>query len=291
MIRCVTDKGVLRAAVGVNARRRGRGVGLVPTMGALHGGHLSLARRARERTGFVVASIFVNPTQFAPGEDYERYPRQLEADLELLESAGVDLVFAPEPAAMYPEGPQVSVAPGPLADRWEGEVRPGHFAGVATVVAKLFGILWPDAAFFGEKDFQQLAIVKRLALDLEFGVEVVGCPTVRDDDGLALSSRNVYLSAAQRAAGLGLPVALAAARDTLAAGETSGAALEARMRAAASANSGEGLALDYAAVVDPDTLEPLPVVDRPARALIAGRVGATRLLDNCALVPPVGGGA
>jgi pantoate--beta-alanine ligase len=287
VIRCVANKAELRATV-ATARCEGRTVGLVPTMGALHEGHLSLVRAACERSDLVIVSIFVNPTQFAPGEDFERYPRRLDADLELLGAEGVGLVFAPESATMYPEGPQVTVNPGRLARRWEGEVRRSHFEGVATVVAKLFGIVTPDTAFFGEKDFQQLAIVKRLALDLELAVDIVGCPILRDADGLALSSRNAYLSAEQRRAGLGLSAALAAAREALAAGEISGAALEVRMRAAA-AHSGDALVLDYAAVVDPVTLEPLPALNRAARALIAGRLGSTRLIDNCALVPLAGG--
>ena len=288
MTGCVAGKDELREAVS-EARREGRTVGLVPTMGALHEGHLSLVRTARERAGFVIVSIFVNPTQFAPSEDYERYPRRLEADLELLGAQGVALVFAPDVAAMYPEGPAVSVDPGPLAHRWEGELRPAHFAGVATIVTKLLGIVRPDAVFLGEKDYQQLVIVERLALDLELAAEVVGCPIVRDTDGLALSSRNAYLSADQRRVGLSLPAALAAARGALAAGETSGALLEARMRDAARAHGGDALELDYAAVVDPKTLEPLSTVDREARALIAGWVGSTRLLDNCELAVATGG--
>jgi pantoate--beta-alanine ligase len=290
LITCVADKGELLAAL-AGVRADGRNVGFVPTMGALHAGHLSLVDAARARTDCVVASIFVNPTQFAPGEDFERYPRRLEEDSEMLGDAGVELLFAPDVSSMYAQGPQLTVDPGPLARLWEGEVRPAHFAGVATVVAKFFGIVRPDAAFFGEKDFQQLVIVKRMALDLQLAVEVVGCPTIRDTDGLALSSRNAYLSPAQRQAGLGLPEALAAARGALATGERLGADIETTMRAATAARSGDALTLDYAAVVDPETLEPMALVNRPARAIIAGRVGGTRLIDNCALVPPVGGGA
>ena len=290
MIVSVAEKDAVRAAV-AEARQAGRTVALVPTMGALHDGHLSLVRAARKRTGLVIVSIFVNPTQFAPDEDFERYPRDLAADLGLLGAEGAGLVFAPQAAAMYPSGSAVTVDPGPLASRWEGAVRPAHFAGVATVVAKLLGIVRPDHAFFGEKDFQQLAIVRRLALDLELAVEIVGCPIVRDADGLALSSRNAFLSAEKRTQALGLSVALAAARAALAGGERSGPALEHVMREAAGTRSNGALLLDYAAAGDPETLEPLPLVDRTARALIAGRVGATRLIDNCALVPPGGGGS
>ena len=286
----VAEKDAVRAAV-AEGRRAGRTVALVPTMGALHDGHVSLVRAARKRSDLVIVSIFVNPTQFGPAEDFERYPRDLAADLELLGTVGAGLVFSPQATAMYPSGPAVTVDPGPLASRWEGAVRPTHFAGVATVVAKLLGIVRPDIAFFGDKDFQQLAIVRRLALDLELAVEIVGCPIVRDADGLALSSRNAFLSAEQRAQALGLSAALAAARAALAGGERSGLALEHMMREVAGERSDGALALDYAAVVDPETLEPLPLVDRTARALIAGRVGSTRLIDNCALVPQGGGAA
>jgi pantoate--beta-alanine ligase len=290
VIRTFVEKRDLRAAI-AGARRDGRSVGFVPTMGALHEGHLSLVRAARTRTDLVVVSIFVNPTQFGPSEDFERYPRRLEDDAERLGAEGVDLLFTPAEAEMYPAGQRMAIDPGALAERWEGTIRPTHFRGVATVVAKLFGIVRPDAAFFGEKDYQQLIVVRRMALDFELAVDVVACPTIRDVDGLALSSRNSYLSADQRQAALGLPAALAVAREAHAQGETRGAELEARMRAAAEPHSGAALQLEYAAVVDPDTLEPLPMVDRPARALIAGRVGQTRLIDNVALDNQSGGRA
>lgn len=285
----VSSKSELRSAV-AEARADGKTIGFVPTMGALHEGHLSLVRTACERTDLVVVSIFVNPTQFAPGEDFERYPRQIEADMELLGAEGVELVFTPSPDAMYAREAQVTVDPGPLARRWEGAIRPGHFAGVATVVSKLLNIVRPDIAFFGEKDYQQLKVVQRMALDLDLGAGIVGVPIVRDPDGLALSSRNAYLSAGERAAALALPAALEAAAESLAAGERDGEVLAGAMRSAAASRAGDALELDYAAVVDAETLEPLARVESAARAIIAGRVGATRLIDNRALVAPQAGG-
>jgi pantoate--beta-alanine ligase len=290
VIERIAGKAEMRAAV-ADARRAGKTVGFVPTMGALHAGHLSLVAAARERTDVVVVSIFVNPSQFAPGEDFERYPRRVESDLALLEDAGVALVFTPSTEMMYGEGALVTVDPGPLALRWEGEVRPGHFAGMATIVAKLLGVVRPDLAFFGEKDYQQLVIVKRMADDLDLGVGIVGCPIVRDADGLALSSRNAFLSHEDRDHALALPAALDAAAQALAWGETGGEALGLVMREAASGQAPGALTLDYVAVVDPDTLEPLATVDGPARILIAGRVGSTRLIDNCLIAPHDGGAA
>ena len=279
----ILTKPEIRSAI-LEARRDGKTVGLVPTMGALHDGHLSLVHAACARTDFVVVSIFVNPTQFAPDEDFERYPRDIEADLDLVGADGVEIVFTPSVQCMYGAGTQVSVAPGPLAARWEGEVRPEHFGGVATVVAKLFNIVRPDLAFFGEKDYQQLKVVQTMSRELDMGVGVVGCPIVRDKHGLALSSRNAYLSADERAAALSLSESLAAAAALLASGERDGRALEAAMRETV-ARVGAGLVtLDYAAVVDAETLEPLVVVDGSARALVAGRVGPTRLMDNRALL-------
>lgn len=284
MIERIASKSEVRSAI-AEARREGKTIGLVPTMGALHEGHLSLVRAAAARTDLVAVSIFVNPTQFAPGEDFERYPRRIEADLELLEAEGVEIAFTPSVDVMYGTGAQVTVDPGPLATRWEGEIRPGHFSGMATVVAKFLNVVRPDLAFFGEKDFQQLRIVERMVADLDLGVGVVACPIIRDRHGLALSSRNAYLTDDERSAALALPAALEAAAAALAWGEASGAALEATMRAAVAEHAGDAVSLDYAAVVDPETLEPLALVDRRARAIIAGRVGATRLLDNCQLVP------
>ena len=288
MIERIASKSEMRAAI-AEARLGGKTVGLVPTMGALHRGHLSLVAAARERTDIVVVSIFVNPTQFAQGEDFEHYPRRIEEDVEMLGDEGVDLVFTPSVDTMYVGDPLVTVDPGPQAKRWEGEVRPGHFTGVATVVTKLFSIVRPDLAFFGEKDYQQLTVLKRMTLDLDLGVGVIGCPIVRDIDGLALSSRNAYLSLDERDHALALPEALEAAAQSLAWGERDGTALDIIMRQAAGERAPGALTLDYAAIVDPETLEPMAVVDRPARAIIAGRVGKTRLIDNCELVPTPGG--
>lgn len=284
MIERLGSKNEVRGAV-AEARREGRRIGFVPTMGALHEGHLTLVRTACTRTDFVVVSIFVNPTQFGPGEDFDAYPRRIDADMEVLAAEGVDVVFTPTTETMYGAGATVSVDPGPLAERWEGAVRPDHFAGVATVVAKLLNIVRPDLAFFGEKDYQQLQIVKRLVNDLDLGAGIVGVPTVREPDGLALSSRNANLAADERRAALGLSAALAAAEEAVAWGERDTQALDRLMREKSAEVSGGRLELDYAAAVDSETLEPLERLEGPARALIAGRVGATRLIDNCALVP------
>ncbi len=287
MIERLGSKDEIRTTI-AEARREGRRIGFVPTMGALHEGHLALVRTACVRTDFVVVSIFVNPTQFGPDEDFEAYPRNIEADLGLLAAEGVEVVFTPTIDVMYAEGPRVTVDPGPLAERWEGAVRPGHFSGMATVVTKLLNVVRPDLAFFGEKDYQQLQIVKRLALDLDLGVGIVGVPIVREADGLALSSRNAYLAPAQRQAALALSTALAAAEMRVAWGDHSAVGIEDAMKAAVAEHAGSAVTLDYAAVVDPDTLEPLERIQSTARALIAGTVGATRLIDNCALkVAPV----
>jgi pantoate--beta-alanine ligase len=281
----VASKAEARRAA-ADARAESKTTALVPTMGALHEGHLSLVRAACSRADYVAVSVFVNPTQFAPGEDYESYPRDLEADLQLLAAEGVDLVFTPSAGVMYEPDASVTVDPGPLAERWEGEVRPGHFAGVATVVTKLLSIFRPDLAFFGEKDYQQLQVVRRLVTDLDLGAAVVACPIVRDRDGLALSSRNVRLSADERVAALRIPAALEAAAEALAWGEVEARALEREMLARFMGV--QDLFLDYAVVADPETLEPLDTVDGPARVLIAARVGDVHLIDNCALVPPEG---
>jgi pantoate--beta-alanine ligase len=279
VIQRLETKSDVRRAV-ASARAQGKTIGFVPTMGALHSGHMSLVAEACQRTDEVLVSVFVNPTQFGPDEDFERYPRRIDGDLRMLDAEGVEYVFVPTAEAMYESEALVTVDPGPLAQRWEGEVRPGHFSGMATVVAKLFNIVRPDMAFFGEKDYQQLAIVRRLAIDLDMGVDVVGCPTVRDSDGLALSSRNAFLSHEERERARALPHALEAAQQAFAQGERDGEALGIAMRQAAVASAPGALRLDYAAVVDAETLEPLATVDRPARAIIAGQVGGTRLIDN-----------
>jgi pantoate--beta-alanine ligase len=250
-------------------------------MGALHAGHLSLVGAARARADVVVVSVFVNPTQFGEGEDFESYPRDLGVDLELLGAEGVGVAFTPSVDAIYPEGAQTTVRPGRLAARWCGEARPGHFEGVATVVAKLFGAVEPHLAFFGEKDYQQLKVVEALARDLLYPVTVVGCPIVRESDGLAMSSRNAYLSADERAAAGVLHAALAAARESAELGERDARALERLME---DTIAGEDLVeLEYAAVVDAATLEPVEAAGPDTRALIAARVGCARLIDNIAL--------
>jgi pantoate--beta-alanine ligase len=258
-------------------RAGGRRLALVPTMGALHAGHLALVRAAAGRADAVVASIFVNPLQFGPAEDLDRYPRTPDADLAALAAEGVDLVFAPPAGEVYPGGPPaVSVDPGPLGGLLEGASRPGHFAGVLTVVTKLFGLVRPDVAVFGEKDYQQLTLIRRAVADLELGVEVIGVPTVREPDGLALSSRNRYLSDVERARALSLSRALRAGAAAAPAG--AGAVL-----AAATAGLADpGLSVDYLALRGTD-LGAAPDTG-PARLLVAARVGSSRLIDNTPLV-------
>jgi pantoate--beta-alanine ligase len=266
------------------ARKEGALVALVPTMGALHAGHASLMARAREEVGpegRVVVSIFVNPLQFAPGEDLDRYPRTFDADLDVCAREGVDVVFAPGVEDVYPGGdPAVTVDPGPLADVLEGAVRPGHFRGVLTVVAKLFGLVRPDVAVFGEKDYQQLVLVRRMVADLCLPLTVVGAETRRESDGLALSSRNRYLSADERRASVALSRALQAAVAQAAHG-----LLAARRAATAVLEAEPGLELDYLAITDPDLapLEPYAAAGREARVLVAARLGTTRLIDNLPL--------
>jgi pantoate--beta-alanine ligase len=266
------------------ARARGRTVGLVPTMGALHAGHVSLIRRARVECDVVVVSIFVNPLQFGDPEDIARYPRTLEDDLAACAGAGVDVVFAPAVTEMYPTWPApvaTTVSVSGVSAGWEGASRPGHFDGVATVVAKLFSMAGPARAYFGEKDYQQLAVVRRLVADLSLPIEVVGCTTVRESDGLALSSRNVRLSPEQRHAAAVLSRALKAGQAALARGVRDAAALREIMRRVVALEP--SVRLDYAAAVDRDDLvEPGQVVDPTSvRLLIAAEVGPVRLIDNC----------
>jgi pantoate--beta-alanine ligase len=262
------------AAVTRTLRQAGRKVALVPTMGALHDGHRELIRRARRLPNtVVVVSIFVNPLQFGPGEDLDRYPRSLESDVDMCRSLGVELVFAPEAAELYPEPAQITVHPGPLGDELEGASRPGHFSGVLTVVAKLFHLVGPDRAFFGEKDYQQLVLVKRMVRDLNLPVSVIGVPTVREPDGLALSSRNVYLSESGRAAATSLSAALDAGAHAGVAGPD--AVLDAARAVLAATPEIE---LDYLELRGTD-LGPAPSAGL-ARLLVAGRVGTTRLIDN-----------
>lgn len=264
------------------ARSAGRSVGFVPTMGAFHEGHLSLMRRARGERDTVVVSIFVNPLQFGPGEDLARYPRDEDRDLAAAEELGVDLVFAPSVEEMYPGGePEVTVDPGPLGDRLEGASRPGHFRGVATVVAKLFHVIGPSRAYFGEKDAQQLAVIRRMVLDLAYPVEVVGCPIVRERGGLAMSSRNASLTPEQRDAAGCLFLALSEAAQMARSGEGDGAKLVAAMAREIGATS--QARLDYAAVVDEESFQEVREITRPARAVVAARFGDTRLIDNLLL--------
>jgi pantoate--beta-alanine ligase len=256
---------------------------LVPTMGALHHGHVTLLRRARELAGpdgRVVVSIFVNPLQFGPAEDYGRYPRTLATDLAMCGAEGVRLVFAPGRQDMYPSEPQVTVDPGPAGQRLEGEFRPGFFGGVLTVVLKLFQLVRPDVAVFGEKDAQQLALVRQMVTDLELGVAIESVPIVRDDDGLATSSRNAYLSAAERATALAIPAAIVAGRKAAAGGPTAVlAAAERVLQPAAPA-----LAVDYLSLVDPRTFQAVRDDHTgPAVLAVAARAGTTRLIDNTPL--------
>jgi pantoate--beta-alanine ligase len=260
---------------------------VVMTMGALHEGHAALIRAARSRAGggLVTVSVFVNPLQFGPGEDLDRYPRTLEADLEVAAAAGADLVFAPDAAEMYPGGqPQVRISSGPMGERYEGAHRPGHFDGMLTVVAKLLHLTRPGSAFFGQKDAQQLALVRRMVADLDFPVEIVGVPTVREPDGLAMSSRNRYLSAAEREQALALSRALFAGRDAVA--EGAGAI---RRAAREHLDDAVGLSLDYLALIDPaDFSEAASGYTGPAVLAVAAKVGSTRLIDNLPLEIPAG---
>ena len=255
-------------------------VALVPTMGALHAGHMALIAEARKRADSVAASIFVNPTQFGEGEDFGRYPRREADDAAMLEAAGCNLLWAPGVADIYPDGFATKISVAGVTERWEGEARPGHFDGVATVVAKLLLAVLPDVALFGEKDFQQLAVIRRLVADLGIPLEIVGVPTVREADGLALSSRNAYLSADERQRAVALPNALKAARDAILGGMTIGQALQ---RAKQSLVDAGFLRIDYLALVDAATLEPLPEPKGDMRLIAAAVIGTTRLIDNLAV--------
>jgi pantoate--beta-alanine ligase len=267
----------VRTAV-ADARRRGLRVGFVPTMGALHEGHAALVRAARRGTGFVVVSVFVNPTQFGPSEDFAKYPRTPEADQKVCADAGADLIFAPSAAEMYPEGSATFVEVTGLQDVLCGASRPGHFRGVCTVVLKLFNIVQPDVAVFGAKDFQQARIIRQMVRDLDVPVRVQVEPTVREPDGLALSSRNRYLSPEERAAAPAIYRALQAVRSRALAGETDVARLETALHAELATIP--GARVDYARILDADTLRPLVRLDRPAVAAVAVFLGTTRLIDN-----------
>jgi pantoate--beta-alanine ligase len=262
-------------------REAGHSIALVPTMGALHAGHMALVDAARELADRVVASIFVNPLQFGLSEDLDRYPRQEAEDARLLEHHGCDLLWMPTAAQLYPTGFATTVSVGGVSERWDGAARPGHFAGVATVVAKLFTAVRPDLAYFGEKDFQQLAVIRRMTADLGLGVTIHGVETVRDADGLALSSRNAYLSADERARALALPHALEDASEAI----RSGKSIEAALEEARSKLQGAGFSpIDYFALVDAATLEPLDAPSGEMRLIAAAVIGTTRLIDNVRVI-------
>jgi pantoate--beta-alanine ligase len=267
------------------AELRGTGgtIAFVPTMGALHAGHMALIAEGRRRATHVVASIFVNPTQFAPNEDLSTYPRREAADAAMLEKEGCALLWAPDSAAMYPDGFATSIKVAGVSEGLDGAARPGHFDGVATVVAKLLGQVRPDVALFGEKDYQQLAVIRRMVRDLDLPVEIVGVPTQRDADGLALSSRNAYLSDAERRAARALPRALGDAARAIEAG----AGIAETLAAARSKLESAGFdPIDYVALCDSATLLPVNALDGPARLLAAARIGRTRLIDNVEVAPP-----
>lgn len=253
-------------------RAAGKHIAFVPTMGALHAGHMSLVEIAKKHADVVVVSIFVNPKQFAPNEDLAKYPRTLEADVAALEKAGADILFLPNEAVMYPPGFSTVVSVTNLSKRWDGEARPGHFDGVATVVARLFGIVKPNVAVFGEKDFQQLAIIRRMTLDLSLGIEIIGAPIIREADGLAMSSRNRYLSDDERK----IAPKLFEEMQHIVRGESIKNTKITLLNAGFSK-------IDYLVIVDAESLDPLDKFEKPARLLAAAWLGSTRLIDNIAL--------
>ncbi len=264
-----------------NARGSGQRLGLVPTMGALHEGHLSLVREARAQCGTVAVSIFVNPAQFGPSEDLSKYPRQFEGDCQLLETEGTEILFAPRVEEMYPGGECTWVSVEGLSEKLDGRSRPGHFRGVTTVVAKLFHILEPEAAFFGQKDAAQLTVIRRMVRDLNFGVEIVACPIVREADGLAMSSRNVYLTRAERGRALVLHRSLEHVAREFQAGERMAAKLILAAKEVIAREN--GVVLDYLEIVDPDSLDPVEHISRATLVAVAAYVGSTRLIDNIIL--------
>ncbi|MHB9038450.1 MAG: pantoate--beta-alanine ligase [Armatimonadota bacterium] len=267
--------------IAAQKRREGKVIGFVPTMGALHAGHLTLVSRARENCDFVVASVFVNPTQFGPSEDLHKYPRTLESDSRKCEGAGVDVVFAPAVENMYPDGFDTWIEVKGPADVLEGQSRPGHFRGVTTVCAKLFNIVDPDRAYFGTKDYQQLQVIRKMVCDLDMRLKIVPVETVRERDGLAMSSRNAYLDSREREAALVLSHSLDIARKVFASGERNAKAIETRIWNLIAA---ESLAkVDYVAVADSETLASIETIERPAVVLLAVRIGSTRLIDNTVL--------
>jgi pantoate--beta-alanine ligase len=280
-VRIIRGKDELRAAV-AGLKADGGTVAFVPTMGALHAGHIALVEEGRRRARHVIASIFVNPTQFGAGEDLDRYPRREASDAQMLDAAGVEILWAPDVAAIYPDGPAISVRAGPLGAELDGAARPGHFDGVATVVARLFELVEPDLALFGEKDFQQLLVIRQMVLALALPVEIVAVPTQRDADGVALSSRNLYLSPEDRRSARALPRALGEASQAIADGAAPGDALARAHEALARAGFAP---IDYVELRDAETLAPVERVERPARLLAAAWLGTTRLIDNLAVAP------
>jgi pantoate--beta-alanine ligase len=279
-LQVIRDPAELRAQVRAQ-RSKGKRIGLVPTMGGLHEGHLSLLREARGRCDLLIMSLFVNPTQFGPNEDLNRYPRDEEGDLKRAEECGVDLVFSPEVASMYPKGFQTSISLSELSKPLCGAGRPGHFEGVATVVTKLFHAALPDLAVFGQKDAQQLAIIRQMVLDLDFGIEIVGAPIVREEDGLAMSSRNAYLSEEERKQALSLYQGLCAARQRYDEGAKDASTL---VGAARSVIGASPLAkIEYLELRDASTLQEVAEVEAPALLAVAAAFGQTRLIDNIVL--------
>lgn len=279
----VEDVAGLRAAIRA-ARQAGQRIGCVPTMGALHAGHVSLVDECRKHADFVVVTIFVNPTQFGPHEDLSRYPRPIDADLEACRQAGASLVFMPQVLSLYPPDFETWVTTDQLSSTLEGAHRPGHFRGVTTIVAKLFNIVQPDVACFGAKDYQQQSLIRRMVRDLDFPIEIIVCPTVREADGLAMSSRNVYLSRTERESALSLSQSLDLARQLLLEGEQDVARVQSEMHAFMSTLA--DVVPDYAVIADPDSLQPLATPQPRMVALVAARVGKTRLIDNLEIELP-----
>jgi pantoate--beta-alanine ligase len=281
-VQIIREIDALRRAV-AELRRAGGGIAFVPTMGALHAGHMALVREAKRQAAHVVASIFVNPTQFGANEDLGTYPRREAEDSAMLKAEGCAILWAPDAATMYPEGHATSISVSGVSDDLDGAARPGHFAGVATVVAKLLNQVQPDVALFGEKDYQQLAVIRRMVADLDLQVRIEGVPTQRDPDGLALSSRNAYLSADERITSRALPRALVEAAQAMRDG---GSVDQALARARDDLAAAGFQTIDYFELRDAETLRPLASLDRPGRLLAAAKIGRTRLIDNIEVLPP-----
>jgi pantoate--beta-alanine ligase len=281
--RLVTAVAELREVL-AGVRREGKSIGLVPTMGALHDGHLSLVRASQADRNYTVVTVFVNPAQFGPKEDYSKYPRTLQHDLDALARCGVPLVFAPDKDAVYRRGHATWVEVESVARRWEGACRPVHFRGVGTIVLKLINMVGADVAYFGQKDFQQARVIQRMIEDLDVPIQLRVCPIVREPDGLAMSSRNVYLAGDARQRALVLWKSLSLAKELVVAGQRDAGVIAENMRTIIL--SAEGASIDYVALVDPETLEPVGTVGPGTMALVAVRLDGTRLIDNCRLDPP-----